>query len=365
MSFNSRIETMQAAVLTGHGGPDRIELVDDHPRPMPGPGEVLVRVGAAAINNTDIWSREGAYSPDPKRPQGWRGKPLSFPRIQGGDVAGKIVSVGDAVAESRIGERVLVNALLYGDQGEGLLDAELLGSERDGGFAEYVAVPAENAHPASDRLSDAELASVPIAYLTALHMLNRARLLAGERVVVTGASGGVGTALVALAAVRGAHVTAVTSPGKFDHAQRLGAKACLNRNETMTPEYIQEVVGDSPDVIADVVGGELFAPLFDVLAPGGRFVTAGAIAGAQVTLDLRRLYLLHRELIGSTMGTQSEFAELVEEINNGRIEPQVAGTWPLSRIQDAQLAFANKEFAGKLVLVPDALYSRQDTAGEL
>lgn len=353
MTFQTHDSTMQAAVLTGHGGPARIELVDDHPRPAAGPGEVLIQVGAAGINNTDVWSREGAYSADPEQPEGWRGVPLSFPRIQGGDVAGTITAVGDGVPESRIGQRVLVNALLYGDDGN-LLEAGLLGSERDGGFAEYVTVPAANAHPVAGRLSDAELATFPIAWLTALHMLNRARLAAGERVVVTGASGGVGTALVALAAARGAQVTAVSSRAKFEHITALGASACLDRSHELTPDAVCAAAGGAPDVVADVVGGGMFAPLFEALAPGGRFVTAGAIAGARVTLDLRRLYLPHREVIGSTMGTQAEFAELVELIESGRLEPQLAGTWPLSRIHDAQRAFDEKGFAGKLVLIPDA-----------
>lgn len=344
---------MQAAVLTGHGGPACIQVVDDHPRPAAGPGEVLIRVGAASINNTDVWSREGAYSADPERPEGWRGVPLEFPRIQGGDVAGTIETVGDGVSEDRIGQRVLVNALLYSEGGN-LLDAALLGSERDGGFAEYVTVPAANAHPVPGRLSDAELATFPIAYLTALHMLNRARVEAGERVVVTGASGGVGTALVALAATRGAQVTAVSSRAKFDYVTALGASACLERSHDMTPELVRAAARGAPDVVADVVGGEMFAPMFEALTPGGRFVIAGAIAGARVTLDLRRLYLPHRELIGSTMGTQAEFAELVELIKAGRLEPQLAGTWPLSRIHDAQRAFADKRFGGKLVLIPDA-----------
>lgn len=199
-------QTVQAAVLTAHGGPDKLEVRSDWPVPQPAAGEVLIAVGAAGINNTDLWTHEGAYgdADNPDKRVGWRGVPLEFPRIQGLDIAGKIIAVGEAVPESRIGERVLVDAVLYDSASEGLPDARLIGSERDGGFAEYVAVPAGNAVKIDSALSDAELASFPCAHATGEHMLNRARVAAGERVLVTGASGGVGSALVQLVAARGA-----------------------------------------------------------------------------------------------------------------------------------------------------------------
>jgi len=353
-------DTMQAAVLDGHGGPERIRVQDHYPRPQPAAGEVLIRVGAASINNTDIWSREGAYSADPSAPAGWRGVPLDCPRIQGGDVAGRIVATGAAVPETRVGERVLVNALLYGDEGDGLVDAGLLGSERDGGFAEYVTVPAENANPVDTTLSDAELATFPIAYLTALHMLNRAGLTADETVLVTGSSGGVGTALVELAVARGARVIALTSRDKIDYAASLGASACIDRRDPALAAKLQEITGAGARVAADVVGGELFGVLLDALAPGGRYVTGGAMAGSRVTLDLRTLYLRHLEMIGSTMGTRDEFGELVGLIEGDMLKPRLASARPLSRIHQAQREFVEKAFTGKLVLIPDALWSNNN-----
>lgn len=348
-------DTMQAAVLDGHGGPERIRVEDHYLRPRPAAGEVLIRVGAAGINNTDIWSREGAYSADPATPAGWRGVPLDCPRIQGGDVAGRIVATGAAVPETRVGERVLVNALLYGDEGDGLLDAGLVGSERDGGFAEYVTVPAENAYPVDTTLSDAELATFPIAYLTGLHMLNRARLTADETVIVTGSSGGVGTALVELAVARGARAIALTSREKIDYAASLGASACIDRRDPALTSRLGEATGGGAQVAADVVGGELFGMLLDALAPGGRYVTGGAIAGPRVTMDLRTLYLRHLEMIGSTMGTRDEFRELVGLIKGGMLKPRLADSRPLSQIHQAQREFVEKAFTGKLVLIPDAL----------
>ncbi len=206
------MRSMRAVLLTGHGGPERLDYREDVAQPEPGAGEVLIAVGAAGINNTDIWTREGAYgsADDAAAVSGWRREPMAFPRIQGGDVAGRIMAVGADVPETRIGERVIVNPVLYSDLGDGM---GYLGSERDGGFAEFVAVPAANALAIESDLGDAELASFPTAYLTAEGMLDRARVAAGETLLVTGASGGVGSALVLLARARDARVVALAGSG--------------------------------------------------------------------------------------------------------------------------------------------------------
>jgi NADPH:quinone reductase-like Zn-dependent oxidoreductase len=279
---------------------------------------------------------------------------MRFPRIQGADIVGRIVGVGWSVNESRIGERVIVDNALYDGGEEGLLDSGLIGSERDGGFAEYVAVPVENAHVVESHLSDAELATFPTAYVTSLRMLNRAWVSAGETVLVTGASGGVGSGLVQLARLRGARVIAWVGSGKEDQARALGADLVITRDAGNLPAALTEVGGGRPiDVVADVVGGDVFADLLNVLRPMGRYVTAGAIAGPVVRFDLRTLYLKQLELIGSTMGTHEEFAGLVEHIASGRIKPLLARTYPLSDIRQAQRDFKNKNFFGKLVLIPN------------
>ena len=348
--------TMKAVRLTGHGDLDQLEYRADVPVPTPGPDDVLVAVGAAGINNTDVWTREGAYgrSDDPNATSGWRrGGGLDFPRIQGGDIAGRIVDVGANVDADRMGERVLIDPTLYSDQGDGLIDAGLIGSERDGGFAEYVAVPAENAHAIETSWSDAELATFPIAYVTAERMLNRARLAAGETVFVMGASGGVGSALVQLARRRNAHVVALTGPGKEAQLHDLGAEIVFTRDRDDWPQRLQTELGErTVDVEADVVGGAPFGDLLQILRPEGRYVTAGAIAGPMVELDLRTLYLKHLELIGSTMGTRREFADLVRYIESGEIKPLLARTSPLSELKQAQRDFLEKRFFGKLVVIP-------------
>ena len=347
---------MKAVLLTGHGGPEKLEYREDVPIPEAAAGEVLVRVGAAGVNNTDIWTREGAYGSEdePGSTGGWRREPMEFPRIQGLDIVGRIEGVGQGVPESRIGERVMVDFVLYSGEGEeGLVDADIIGSERDGGFAEYVAVPSDNAHHINSSLGDEELATFPTAYVTALRMLNRARVKEGETVLATGASGGVGSALLQLAKVRGARVIALVGSGKEERARSLGAEATVTRGVTDLPGTVSEAAGSRQiDVVADVVGGGIFPDLLNILRPLGRYVTAGAIAGPVVRLDLRTLYLKHLELIGSTVGTHEEFAELVSLIEKGELEPLLAGSYPLSEIKRAQEDFKKKDFFGKLVLVP-------------
>jgi NADPH:quinone reductase-like Zn-dependent oxidoreductase len=355
--FRKVVIAMKAVLLTGHGGLEKLEYREDVPTPEPAEGEVLVAVGAAGINNTDIWSREGAYGTedDPATASGWRrGNPMRFPRIQGADIVGRIVGVGGGVNASRIGERVIVDNALYSGGEEGLVDSGLIGSERDGGFAEYVAVPAENAHAIESDLSDAELATFPTAYITSLRMLNRARVSAGETVLVTGASGGVGSGLVQLARLRGARVIALVGSGKEDQARALGTELVITRDTRNLPAAVAKAAGGRPiDVVADVVGGNVFADLLNVLRPMGRYVTAGAIAGPVARLDLRTLYLKQLELIGSTMGTHEEFASLVEHIASGGIKPLLARTYSLSDLGRAQRDFMHKNFFGKLVIIPN------------
>jgi NADPH:quinone reductase-like Zn-dependent oxidoreductase len=278
---------------------------------------------------------------------------MAFPRIQGADVAGRIVAVGAGVPETRIGERAIVNPVLYSELGDGLVGMGYLGSERDGGFAEFVAVPAENALAIESALSDAELASFPTAYLTAEGMLDRARVAAGETLLVTGASGGVGSALVQLAKARDARVVALAGRGKEARLRDLGAEVVLTRQAGDPAAQLSAALGQAGvDVVADVVAGPLFPALLNALKPKGRYVTCGAIAGPLVSLDLRTLYLKHLELIGSTLGTRAQFARLVALIAAGRVVPLVAATYPLFEIAAAQAAFKAKAFFGKLVLLP-------------
>lgn len=348
---------MRAQLLTGFGGPEMLQYREDVPDPVPGPGEVRIRVAATALNNTDIWTREGRYGSgdDPEAVTGWRREPLRFPRIQGADVVGYLDQLGPGVTPEQVGaalgERVLVDPMLYDGDETALAHTDYLGSERDGGFADYVTVPATNVHRIESPLTDPELASFPTAYATALRMLNRAGVAAGETVLITGASGGVGSALIQLAVVRGARPVALVGAGKAGAAVELGAVREVDRD---TPDLAAALDPAGPvDVVADVVGGPRFRELLNVLRPFGRYVTAGGIAGPVVETDLRTVYLKQLTLVGSSFATHEEFAALVDLIRAGRLRPVVAGVYPLHELARAQADFVAKRFVGKLVVTPD------------
>ena len=359
--------TMQAVLLTGHGGLDQLEIHDDVPVPEPGPGEVLVEVSACGLNNTDVWVREGAYGleEDPNAVSTWRRgrSTLEFPRIQGTDTVGTVAAVGDGVDEGRVGERVMVDFSIYNRDDDSLADIDYMGHGRDGGYAEYQVVPADHAHVVDRDIADAELATFCCAYLTGEHMLDRARVAKGERVLVTGASGGVGSGIVQLCRARGAIPYAVTSAGKADEVRALGAEDVVLRGEGDLVEQVESMLGGEPiDVVADLVAGPMFNDLLRVLRPEGRYTTSGAIAGPVVPLDLRTMYLKHLELHGSSQGTRAAFRRLVGYIEDGAIQPILAGTYPLSRFHDAQTAFMAKQYVGNIVVVPDAKWDEHGAA---
>jgi NADPH:quinone reductase-like Zn-dependent oxidoreductase len=352
---------MRAVLLTGHGGFEKLVVREDVALPVVGSGDVLIRVAAAGVNNTDINTRLGWYSKAVRTGTGeagrsaaasaddggWSGLPLGFPRIQGADCCGRIVDVGDGDDAARIGERVIVRPMMRPPVDSWPLPYWTLGSECDGAFAEYTAVPASEAYTVACDWSDVELASVPCAYSTAENLLHRARVCGGERVLVTGASGGVGSAAVQLAKRRGAHVTGVASSTKAGDVLNLGADAIAPRDG----DLVETLGGESVDVVVDVVGGPFWPDLLELLRHRGRLVTAGAIAGPIVELDLRTLYLKDLSLLGCTYQEDEVFENLVGYIERGEIRPVVARTYPLREIVRAQEDFMAKAFTGKLVLV--------------
>jgi alcohol dehydrogenase len=352
---------MAAVLLTGHGGLDKLVYRTDVPVPSPGAGEVLIEVTACGMNNTDVWVRMGAYGTDadPTAVASWRRgadtPTLVFPRIQGADIVGRIVGVGAGVPSSRVGERVMVDFSIYNTESDSLADIDYIGHGRDGGYAEYVVVPTENAHVPDTRLTDVELATFCCAYLTGEHMLDRARVAAGDRVLVTGASGGVGSGLLQLCRARGAMPYAVVGPGKEAQALAVGAEAVVTRGQGDLVEEVRKVTAGQPiDVVADVVAGPLFGDLLRLLRPEGRYTTAGAIGGPVVQLDLRTVYLKHLELHGSSQGTRTAFRRLVKYVEQGLVRPLVGGVYKLSDFHRAQTDFMRKRFFGKLVVVPDS-----------
>lgn len=348
---------MRAVLLTGYGGFEKLELRDDVPVPRPRADEVLIRVGAAGVNNTDINTRIGWYSKAVAvateagaqnglagaKDDGWSGAAFQFPRIQGADACGQIVAVGIGVDTARLGQRVLIEPVFRGDSPQ---DIAYFGSEVDGAFAEYACVPAKHAYPVSSTLTDAELASFPCAYSAAENMLTRIAVSAGDRVLITGASGGVGSAAVQLARRRGAEVTAVVSAAKAAAVRALGPDRIVMRETDLA----LQVAPNSFDAAIDVVGGVQFGSILDCLRPGGRYAVAGSISGPVVDLDLRTLYLKDLQLVGCTVLEPNVFGNLVKYIEQGDIVPLVAGQYPLGAIQDAQRAFIEKQHFGNIVL---------------
>jgi NADPH:quinone reductase-like Zn-dependent oxidoreductase len=367
--------TMRAMVLTGHGGLDKLVL-RDVPRPRPGRGEVLVKVGACGVNNTEINTRTAWYdravnasvsvelglygldsstgTSDAETIASWNSSTVAFPRIQGAAIAGRIAEVGSGVDTGRLGERVLIDPQVRNLNLP--LRAQLvayIGSERDGGFAEYVAVPAENAHVIHSSLSDAELATFPCSYDTAEEMLERARLARGETIVITGAAGGVGTALIQLSLIRGARVVAIAGAAKEARIRALGAHEFVARESGDLRQAVENRVGEQcVDVAADVVGGAIFGQLLKLLRRGGRYTTAGAIAGPVQPMDLRDLIYKDLEMYGVTCPRPGAFARVVGCIQSGQLRPLVEKIFPLAELPQAQAEFLKREHFGKIVIVP-------------
>ncbi len=366
--MNDIPKTMTATVLTGHGGFDKLEYRTDWPSPSPQSGEILIRVAACGINNTDINTRIGWYSPTVTSStneggeaglavdeQGdWGGEGIGFPRIQGADIVGRVAAVGQGVSDKWLEARVMVDPWLRDwSNPMNRYEAGFTGSECDGGFAQYVAMPERHVHRVNSPWSDEELATFACSYITAENMLTRARVTEGETMLITGASGGVGSALVQLAKRRGATVLAIAGAGKVEQVTSVGADAVFPRDVDDLPTAITKASG-APyvDVVADVVAGPIFGTLLEALHRGGRYVTAGAIAGPIVDLDVRTLYLKDLELIGATVPTPEIFPALLRYIENQEIQPLLAKSYPLAEIHQAQQDFLAKKHVGKLVLVP-------------
>ncbi len=349
--MNEIPKTMRGVWLTGHGDIDKLEVRNDIPVPVPEAHDVLIRVSAAAVNNTDINTRTAWYSKDDGKSEdaSWAGEPLSFPRIQGADVCGRIIAVGEEINKTRIGERVLIEPCIRQAKEQELEQPWYFGSECDGGFAQYTVVAAKHAYRVESDLSDVELASFPCSYSTAENLLTRADVKTGETVLITGASGGVGSAAIQLARARGAKANAITSAAKSRALLKLGAQKTLAREDSVA----EQLGSNSIDVVIDLVAGPKWPELLDVLRPGGRYAVAGAIGGPIVELDVRTLYLKDLSLFGCTVLEPLVFSNLIEHIEQGRISPLVAETYQLEQIAAAQTSFLSKQHIGKIVLTLD------------
>jgi NADPH:quinone reductase-like Zn-dependent oxidoreductase len=363
-SSNGR-ETMKAVVTVGTGGYDKLQCREVS-LPTLEAGEVLLQVLAAGVNNTEINTRIGWYSSSVttgteatatveqqqatvKADGGWN-ETTPFPFIQGTDCCGRIVAVAPDGDESTIGSRVLVRACMR-QSGFESMDNIWMGSDFDGAFAQFVKVPAGEVFVVDCDWSDAELGSIPCAYGTAENMVHRGEVCKGDHVLVAGASGGVGSAVLQLAKRRGATVTAIASKAKMAQVLCLGADRVIDRDENVAVSLGE----DSVDVVIDNVAGPAFGSLLNVLKRGGRYVSSGAIGGPIVTLDMRIFYLKDLKLIGCTAWDEPVFSNLISYIERGELRPLVAKTFPLEKIAEAQSEFLEKKHVGNFVLIPPPL----------
>ncbi len=340
--------TMRALAMTAFGGPE-VLAVHEVARPAPGPGEVLVRVHAAALNHIDLFVLGGL----PKASYTW-------PHVVGADGAGRVEAVGDGVTALRPGARVLVNPGLWCAAcpvcaaGEHPLCREyrILGEHLEGTMAEYLVVPARNAVPIPEDLSWAEAAAFPLATLTAWRMLmTRARVRAGETVLIWGVGGGVALQALQIARLAGARVVVTSSSDtKLEAARGLGADLTLNHTRDDVVRAVRDLTGAGADVVVDSVGEATWDQSLRALRPMGRLVTCGATTGPRVALDLRRLFWFQWSLLGSTMGTQAEFLEVVRLLGRGRLRPLIDSITPLAEGATAFARLADGRQLGKLVL---------------
>ncbi|PWQ93478.1 alcohol dehydrogenase family protein [Leucothrix arctica] len=369
--------SMKAVVTLANGGYEMLSY-QDVAIPTPNDDEVLVQVLAAGVNNTEINTRLGWYSSkvtegtealgsnDAEQENaasesdgGWN-EETPFPFVQGTDCCGRIVSVGANIDANRINERVLIRCSIR-NEGWNSPENIWMASDFDGAFAQFVKIAASEVFAVESDWTDAELGTIPCAYGTAENMIHRADVSAGDTVLVAGASGGVGSAVVQLAKRRGAIVTAIVGANKVEEAAILGADRIVTRGTDLV-----EALGEkSMDVVIDNVAGETFGQMTQVLKRGGRYASSGAIAGPIVSLDMRNLYLKDLTLIGCTGWDEPIFPNLISYIERGEIKPLLAKTFPLQDIAQAQQEFTEKKHVGKFVLIPPALTDEQKTLFEL
>lgn len=330
---------MRAAVLKGIGVPLVIETVPD---PLPGDGEAIVRLAAAALNHRDVWIRKGQYAG------------LKFPIILGSDGVGEVVEVGAGVDRSWVGRKVIIDPSLGWGGSERAQDSStfrILGLPDDGTFAEMVRIPATNLYASPPNLSDCEAAALPLAGLTAFRAVtSRGGLGAGEKMLVTGIGGGTAVFALQFGSALGAEVYVTSgSQEKIEAAKRIGARGGAVYHEPDWDAQLKEQAG-SFDLIVDSAGGEGFSKLIDLASPGGRIVFFGATAGDPPGINSRKIFWKQLSLLGTTMGSSADFQGMVDLVNRFSIRPLVDSVRPLENVNDALDLMARHGQLGKIVL---------------
>jgi NADPH:quinone reductase-like Zn-dependent oxidoreductase len=340
---------MKAILFHTHGGTEVLEYTD-FPTPKPGPGQVLVRLQAAALNRLDLWVR-----------QGWPGIKLEYPHIPGADGAGEVAALGEGVTQWKVGERVVINSNLGCGHCPACLagydnrcrDWHLLGETVRGTYAEYVVLPAANLYPMPDGFDPQTAAAAGLVFHTAWHsLITRGGLKPGESVLVVGASGGVNTASIQIAKYSGATVYAVgSSPEKLALAKALGADFLIDRSQDENwPKTIFNLTDkQGVDVIVDNVG-TTFPLSFRAAAKGGRILTVGNSGGPKFEIDNRFIFGKHLSILGSTMGTKHDFAAVMELVFAGKLKVALDKSYPLAEAAAAQERLGRGDQMGKITL---------------
>jgi NADPH:quinone reductase-like Zn-dependent oxidoreductase len=341
---------MKAVLFNTHGGPEVLQYAD-FPTPTPGPGQVLVRLKAAALNRLDLWVR-----------QGWPGIRLEYPHIPGADGAGEVAALGSGVSRWKEGDRVVVNANLgcgecefcVAGQDNLCRNGQLLGETVRGTYAQYVAVPSGNLYPLPDGFGDQQAAAAALVFQTAWHsLIGRGGLRPGETVLVVGAAGGVNTACIQIARLAGAKVAVVgSSPEKLALAESLGADALFDRSKD--ENWSKAVFGwtnrRGVDVVVDNVG-ITFPQSMRAARKGGRILTVGNTGGPKFEIDNRFIFGKHLSILGSTMSSRAEFAQVMDLVFAGRLQPIIDRVFPLAEARLAQERLERGENLGKIVLL--------------
>ena len=340
---------MRAVRFHSHGGPEVLTL-ETAPDPESHAGQVIVRVHACALNHLDLWQRRGLDRVT-----------IPFPHISGAEVAGEVVDAPGG--EFALGTRVMLQPGLscgrcqacVGGLDNTCAGYDVLGYRSDGGYAELVRVPTVNVVPIPGHVSYVDAAAFPLTFLTAWHMLvTRARLVAGESVLVLAAGSGVGQAAIQVARLHGAHVIATAgSEVKLARARELGAHEVIDHHATDIAAEVRRLTDTrGVDVVVEHVGQATWAKSVRSLAPGGRLVTCGNTTGWEAAIDLRFLFSRQLSLLGSYMGTMGELLEVLKFVFNGTLKPVVDKTFPLRDARAAHERLEKREQFGKVVLNP-------------
>jgi NADPH:quinone reductase-like Zn-dependent oxidoreductase len=340
---------MWGYVIEHHGGPEVLSW-RELPSPVPGPGEVLVRVAAVGVNHLDLWVRRGVP-----------GHRFPLPLVPGSDIVGTIEEAVPQYPELMPGTRYFVspgyscNRCLQCLTGQQQLCRSygIFGESCNGGYARYVAVPAVNLVPIPEHLTFVEAASMPLTFLTAWHMLvSRAHVRPGQWVLVQAASSGVSSAAIQVARLWGANVIATGStPEKLEYALKLGAGHALESSREDFVKEVRRITGGAGiDIVVDHVGAPTFKAGLAVLAKGGSLVLCGATAGHLVETDLRMVFFKGISILGSTMGSPGEMLEIARHIAGRRLTPNLQRVLPISEAAEAHRLVEGRMVLGKVVL---------------